>query len=315
MATRIVVSFVYGASDRSADEERPDIEAGLARRGLTAELRPIDWGRAYGIDVRPSDLEWIVKRRFQKGRTAAERRAMARIDEIVEDAEAGRTIEVRQRAGGGAMLGERTLLRWLYGRVLTIDTLAVLVDVLSYLRRPDEITGYVSAELDAIGEEADGRPVVALGLSLGGIILVDTLSKRIAHGSPVKVDLLATVGSQSPFLLACDALGALRRSGPRPLRPFVPWVNVWNPDDFLSYPAGPIFGDAVRPRAALRDVVGQDGAAFPAVHSHYWQDETTYEAIAGMLADVLAGAFGAARPAAGAAPAATVSRRGRPAAP
>ncbi len=290
MATEIVVPFVYGASDRSADEERPDIEAGLARHGIAADLRPIDWGRAYGIDVRPSDLEWLVTRRFQKGRTAAERRAMDRIDAIVEDAEAGRTVEVRP-SSGGAILGERTLLRWLYSRVLTIETLAVFVDVLSYLRRPDEITGYVSAQLDTIAEEADGRPVVAVGLSLGGIILVDTLAKRLVHGMPASVDLLATVGSQSPFLLACDALGELRRSGPAPLRPFVPWLNVWNPDDYLSFPAGPIFGDAVRPRAALRDVQGTDGAAFPAIHSHYWRDEATYEAIAAMLADLGAGAF------------------------
>jgi len=291
MATEIVVPFVHGAADRSADDERPAIEAGLARHGLTADLRPIDWGRAYGVDVRPADLDWIVKRRFQKGRTAAERRAIARIDELVADAEAGRRVEVRASPSGHALLGERTLLRWLYGRTMTLDTLAVLVDVLSYLRRPDEITGYVSAQLDAIDAQAGERPVVALGLSLGGIILVDTLAKRIALDSPPRVTLLATVGSQSPFLLACDALGVLRRNGPRPLRPFVPWLNVWHPDDYLSYPAGPIFGDAVRPRAALRDVQGQDGAAFPALHGRYWQDDTTFEAIAAMVADVGAGMF------------------------
>jgi hypothetical protein len=305
---RITVPFVYGASDRSADEERPLIEAGLARRGIQAELRPIDWGRAHGVDVRPSDLEWIVTRRFRQGRTAAERRAMARVDAVLEQAGAGEPVEIRPGPGWSI---ERTLLRWVYGQVLTVGTLAVMVDVLSYLRRPDEIIGYVSAELDAARAEADGRPVVALGLSLGGIILVDTLAKRIATpgavggsaptaGDPTEAgpiagppaDLLVTVGSQSPFLLACDALGELRRSGPRPLRPFVPWLNVWNPDDFLSFPAGPIFGDAVRPRAALRDVIGTDGATFPAVHSHYWQDETTYQAIATMLADLAAGRFG-----------------------
>ncbi len=294
---QIVVPFVYGAADRSADDERSLIESGLARHGVEAELRPIDWGRAHGIDVRPSDLEWIVTRRFRQGRTAAERRAMERVDAVLERAGAGEPVELRP---GPSWSVERTLLRWFHGRVMTIGTLAVMVDVLSYLRRPDEIVGYASAELDAAREDAGDRRVVALGLSLGGIILVDTLAKRIAAGAAAAqgaapmsppVDLLVTVGSQSPFLLACDALGELRRHGPRPLRPFVPWLNVWNPDDYLSFPAGPIFGDAVRPRAALRDVIGRDGATFPAVHSHYWQDETTYEAIGAMLADLEAGRF------------------------
>lgn len=286
----IVVGYVYGASGRSGDAARGLIEEGLGRHGIEAEVRPIDWGRAYGVDVRPADLDWIVKRRFRQGRTAAERRDVERIDELVRRAETGARVDVRL---GRPVLAERTLLRWMFGRVMTAETLATMIDVLSYLRRPDEISGYVSAELDHIAADRDGRRVVAAGLSLGGIILVDALSRRVAGGAepPLPADLLVTVGSQSPFLLACDALGELRRSGPRPLRPFVPWLNVWNPDDYLSYPAGPIFGDAVRPRAALRDVVGRDGSAFPAVHGRYWDDDTTYAAIADMLRDLEAGRF------------------------
>jgi hypothetical protein len=286
----IVIGYVHGASGRSGDEARTRIEDGLARHGVDAEVRPIDWGRAYGTDARPADLDWIARRRFRQGRTAAERRDIERIDRLVAEAEAGRRSEVRLGRPAGA---ERTLLRWLFGRVMTADTLATMVDVLSYLRRPDEISGYVSAELDRIADERAGRRVVAVGLSLGGIVLVDTLAKRVAAGtgSPPPVELLVTVGSQSPFLLACDALGELRRGGPRPLRPFLPWLNVWNPDDYLSYPAGPVFGDAVRPRAALRDVVGHDGSAFPAVHGRYWDDDTTFAAIADMLADLEAGRF------------------------
>ena len=286
----IVVGYVYGASGRSGDEARARIEEGLARHGVGAEVRPIDWGRAYGTDVRPADLDWITRKRFRQGRTAAERRDIERIDELVQEAEAGRRVEVRLGRPTGA---ERTLLRWMFGRVMTAETMATLVDVLSYLRRPDAITGYVSAELDRIAAERGERSVVAVGLSLGGIILVDALATRLAAApeAPALAELLVTVGSQSPFLLACDALGELRRSGPRPLRPFVPWLNVWNPDDYLSYPAGPIFGDAVRPRAALRDVIGRDGSAFPAVHGRYWDDDTTFAAIADMLRDLEAGQF------------------------
>ena len=286
----IVVGYVYGASGRSGDEARGLIEEGLARHGVAAEVRPIDWGRAYGTDVRPADIGWIAGKRFRRGRTAAERRDIERIDDLVREAEAGRRVDVRLGRPAGA---ERTLLRWMFGRVMTADTLATMVDVLSYLRRPDEISGYVSAELDRIAAERGERAVVAVGLSLGGIILVDTLAKRLAVGTEAALpaDLLVTVGSQAPFLLACDALGEMRRGGPRPLRPFVPWLNVWNPDDYLSYPAGPIFGDAIRPRAALRDVIGRDGSAFPAVHGRYWDDDTTFAAIADMLRDLEAGRF------------------------
>ena len=290
----IVVGYVYGASGRSGDEARGLIEEGLARHDVDAEVRPIDWGRAYGTDVRPADIDWIAAKRFRRGRTAAERRDIERIDELVRGAEAGGRVEVRLGRPAGA---ERTLLRWMFGRVMSAETLATMVDVLSYLRRPDEISGYVSAELDRIAAERGERTVVAVGLSLGGIILVDTLAKRLAAGpeAPPPAGLLVTVGSQSPLLLACDALGDLRRGGPRPLRPFVPWLNVWNPDDYLSYPAGPIFGDAVRPRAALRDVMGRDGSAFPAVHGRYWNDDTTFTAIADMLRDLDAGRFARTR--------------------
>jgi hypothetical protein len=287
---RIVVGYVHGASARGGDAAHAGIEEGLARHGVDAEVRAIDWGRAYGVDARVADVDWIVKRRFRGARTARERRDIERIEQLVQDAGSGDRGTVRL---GRPVLAERTLLRWLYGRVMTADTLATMVDVLSYLRRPDEITGYVSSALDRIASERDGRRVVAVGLSLGGIILVDALAGRFAPGAEAgpQAELLVTVGSQSPFLLACDALGELRRGGPRPLRPFLPWLNVWNPDDYLSYPAGPIFGDAARPRAALRDVVGRDANAFPAVHGRYWEDETTYAAIADMLRDLSAGRF------------------------
>ena len=79
---------------------------------------------------------------------------------------------------------------------------------------------------------AAAPPVIAVGHSLGGIILVDVLSAS----NPPPVALLVTVGSQSPILFAYDALGR-PRGGPAPRLPysaanppFTPWLEHLQPE-------------------------------------------------------------------------------------
>ena len=102
-----------------------------------------------------------------------------------------------------------------------------LGDILFYQRRGEEF-------LDFLSEESPGLapPVVAVGHSLGGIVLVDLLSRP---GAP-PVDLLVTAGSQSPMLYAIDALDSIRWGKAQP-RPFTPWLNIYNRQDFLSFRA------------------------------------------------------------------------------
>ena len=138
-------------------------------------------------------------------------------------------------------------------------------------------------------------PVIALGHSLGGIILMDVLS---ASDAP-HVDLLVTVGSQSPMLFAYDALGRARGGGPAGLPysadrpPFTPWLNIYNRNDFVSFRAADIF----RNELALTDLDIVDHElhlpeAFPAAHGAYWTDPWTFRFIAERIAAIPAFAHG-----------------------
>jgi hypothetical protein len=87
------------------------------------------------------------------------------------------------------------------------------------------------------------------------------------------VDLLITIGSQSPMLFAFDALGTLRPGQPE--RPFTPWLNIYSPQDFVSFIAGKIFGGA----PGITDVPIELELPFPESHSGYWRDDRVFHAI------------------------------------
>jgi hypothetical protein len=149
---------------------------------------------------------------------------------------------------------------------LTATSTAPLGDILFYQRRGEEIANFVIAAL----EQIKARPIVAVGHSLGGIILVDILS-RTTH--PV-VDLLVTAGSQSPLFYAIDSLQSLRPQLQVPV-PFTPWLNIYNRNDFLSYCATRIFPGV----AGIWDMAVDPGVPFPASHSAYWHDPKVYDLI------------------------------------
>jgi hypothetical protein len=138
-------------------------------------------------------------------------------------------------------------------------------DILFYQRR-----GEVFQELVAERLKGLDRPVVAVGHSLGGIILVDLLSRA---GAP-PVDLLVTAGSQSPMLYAIDALDPIRWGKSQPV-PFTPWLNIYNRQDFLSFVAGRIFQGV----KGITDEEVDPGVPFPESHSAYWSSNRVYELI------------------------------------
>jgi hypothetical protein len=137
-------------------------------------------------------------------------------------------------------------------------------DILYYQRRGEEIRAYVHEVLARCTP-----PVVAVGHSLGGVILVDLLS----GSDPPHVDLLVTAGSQSPLFYAIDALVSLRRGDTR--QPFQPWLNIYSPADFLSFYASQIFDGN-----GIHDVEVELGVPFPESHSAYWSTDHVYELIA-----------------------------------
>jgi hypothetical protein len=149
---------------------------------------------------------------------------------------------------------------------LTGSTIPPIGDVLFYQRRGGVIADFVAEELKKVKD----RPIVAVGHSLGGIILVDLLSRD----KTLPISLLVTAGSQSPLFFAIDALETLRPTssdGPA----FVPWLNIYNPSDFLSFCASDLFG----PSDEIWDRAVDPRVPFPASHSAYWHDDTVYELI------------------------------------
>ena len=150
---------------------------------------------------------------------------------------------------------------------ITVGSLPFLGDILHYQKRGEAIRELVAGQI----RKAE-RPLVALGHSLGGIILVDLLTQL----DPPRVDRLVTVGSQSPLFYAIDALDRIRRSeaGPDP-EPFTPWLNIYDRADILSFVAAQVFPGL----ANVRDEVISSGVPFPSAHSAYFHQARTFELI------------------------------------
>jgi hypothetical protein len=137
-------------------------------------------------------------------------------------------------------------------------------DILVYQRRGGRIRSFVMGVLaDAI---ARGGPVVALGNSLGGIVLVDALREADAP----RPTLLVTVGSQSSLLETVGALDAVETP------PFQPWLNMFDRRDFLAFVAQPVWPD----QPGITDHAVDMNVGFPDSHGgSYLSEPQVYQAI------------------------------------
>jgi hypothetical protein len=143
-------------------------------------------------------------------------------------------------------------------------------DILRYQSRGGAIRDYIRASVEAIDDEN----VFLLAHSLGGIACVDLLAERRTP----KVKGLVTVGSQAPYLHEIGALTGLE-PGATTLPPhFPPWLNLYDPYDFLSYVAAPVLAGPVR------DERIESGQPFPQSHGAYWTNPDTWAAIRPFLA-------------------------------
>lgn len=141
-------------------------------------------------------------------------------------------------------------------------------DIVLYQRSGDRIRKVVADELTQALER--GGPVVALGNSLGGIVLVDLLAQP---ASP-KPTLLVTVGSQAPLLATFGALGPLGRNGQ--LRAFTPWLNIYDRRDLLGFVASRVWPDP-----GVTDHEVNLGVGFPDAHGGaYLNNADVFKAIA-----------------------------------
>jgi hypothetical protein len=95
--------------------------------------------------------------------------------------------------------------------------------------------------------------------------------------SPLRVDLLVTVGSQAPYLYLLDALDSLR---PDNAVPFQPWLNIYDDEDFFSFCARGVFDKS---NAQIFDESVDTRVPFPMSHSAYWNVDRTWELIRNRL--------------------------------
>ena len=104
-------------------------------------------------------------------------------------------------------------------------------DIVLYQRSGERIRQVVADKL--IEALARGGPVIALGNSLGGIILVDLLAQP---DSP-KPQLLTTVGSQAPLLATFGALAPIEKDlGPKTVPAVAEHLRPARPDRFRCGP-------------------------------------------------------------------------------
>jgi hypothetical protein len=274
----IVIAFAYGASDWRTTEVRPAYEANLP--GIDVTFEAVDW-RPFLPSPQAHLMRFVRNREGASAetskasktpRSSPSSRATAQFPARADLAE---TAAERQAIATGRQAGRvsldpltRPAMRVVHHAM--VDHAGItMADVLGYLRDPEAVIDPVCDRLLEIRRGAGERPVVAVGLSLGGIILVDSLARLLGDTKRPETDrspadLLVTVGSQSAALRAMGVMPSAPRDVIHP-RLFTPWLNVWHEHDYLSYPVGAMFehlGDVSDRRAVQR-------GAFPGVHSGY----------------------------------------------
>lgn len=150
----------------------------------------------------------------------------------------------------------------------------LLADVIGYQQHRTSIQDVLRTELARAAKSARGRPVLPVGLSLGGIALVDLLASWPA----APVEACVTVGSQVPLLYTFDAIPSLPYDEADPPHLPVPWLNVYDSRDFLSFVAEPLFRrtDGL---ASVVDLRVHSGKDYPRSHSAYWEIAPLWDAI------------------------------------
>ncbi|MFI6984831.1 hypothetical protein ACIBSV_40430 [Embleya sp. NPDC050154] len=187
-------------------------------------------------------------------------------------------------AGGGRLTGvlKGSLMyaSWPLQNALRGGTLGGSVpqigDILYYQAHGAILRAYLAERISRIP-----GPVLLLAHSLGGIACYETLAEARSQSEPDRprhalpqVRALITVGSQVGYLAAVGALATHPAHGVRPTHLSIPWSNVWNARDWLSFRAEPVFPGAVR------DVEVRVRRPFPQAHGVYWTCGALYDEIA-----------------------------------
>ena len=147
-------------------------------------------------------------------------------------------------------------------------------DILYYQAHGQRIRDFIGRRIEEVEP-----PVIVLAHSLGGIASVELLVQRdLRH----RVAALITVGSQSPLFYEMNCLRTLERTleSPNPPLPdhFPDWLNLYDPNDYLSYAAEPVFG---APRVVDRQILSRQPRLM--AHTAYWNQPEVWRQIAGFV--------------------------------
>lgn len=161
-------------------------------------------------------------------------------------------------------------------------------DVFAYLKEGqtrDKIREAVRKELKAAHTAAqnEGRALVLMGHSLGGVILTDMLMDPKKAGLPedIAVASLITIGSQPGFFGTLDLLETKSKAGSRIPRPACvkDWMNVFDPIDPFAFRADMIFKD-------VKDYQFETVAGLFETHSAYFSRPQFYARARARLKDL-----------------------------
>jgi len=155
-------------------------------------------------------------------------------------------------------------------RALSDGTSFLAGDIILYQVRGEQIRQFICDRIRGLDRE-----VAVLGHSLGGIAAFDVL---VQNDFADRVKALITVGSQAPFFYEINALVSMPFGKKLPDHFPSKWLNIWDPNDFLSFLAEGIFS-----RDAVEDYGVQSGVPFPDSHSAYWDQEAVWKKIGSFL--------------------------------
>jgi hypothetical protein len=196
--------------------------------------------------------------------------AEAKIQELLEAELGGQRgwlgDKLKGLAGGAAAHGLTLAMRHgLRRRIMEAISLFV-GDVLAYMAKREEIQAALEKTI-AVALRKSDTPLWLVGHSLGGILSFDHCLRTAR-----KVERLMTVGSQVGLFAELGAFPTLKpEPGGNLASPasIEKWLNVYDPDDILSFLAQPVMTKAV-------DIEFDTKAPFPVSHSEYWKLDKMY---------------------------------------
>lgn len=194
------------------------------------------------------------------------------VDELVDRLRAGMTRGLLGRAVSPIVAPLATRIAVRRRAAFTTSAADFARDIAFYVQRGQGIRDYLQEQLRGMPQD---EPVVLLGHSLGGIAAVDLLAARDPQDPTWRIDLLVTVGSQAPLLYLMDALDTLQPQKPQ-LKPFTPWLNVYDRDDLLAFCAERVWPGT----PGINDMSVSSSVPFPMSHSAYWVQDRLYDLLA-----------------------------------